>query len=38
MFYKNNFFKDFNFKSKKFSQNIKKTKKVFSEFEYDLKN
>jgi len=38
MFYKNNFFKDFNYKSKKFSQNIKKTKKVFNELKYDLES
>ncbi len=38
MFYKNNFFNYFNYKSKKFSQNIKKTKKVFNELEYDLEN
>jgi len=38
MFYKNNFFKYFNYKSKNFSQNIKKTKKTFNELEYDLKN
>ena len=38
MLNKNNFFKNFSFNSKKFYQNLKKTKKVFKSFELDLKN
>jgi len=38
MLNKNNFFKDFSFKSKKFYKNLKKTKKVFNSFQLDLKN
>ena len=35
---KNNFFKDFSFKSKKFYKNLKKTKKIYNSFLVDLKN
>ena len=38
MFYKNNFFRDFNYKSKKFRQNTKKTIKVFDKLKYDLES
>ena len=38
MLNKNNFFKDFAFKSKKFYKNLKKTKRVFNSFQLDLKN
>ena len=38
MLNKNNFFKNFSFNSKKFYQNLKKTKKVFKSFESDFKN
>ena len=38
MLNKNNFFKNFSFNSKKFSSNLKKTKKVFKDFKIDLNN
>ena len=38
MFEKNNFFKNYFIKSKKYSQNLKKTKKIFNHFLLDLKN
>ena len=38
MFKKNNFFKNYFINSKKYSQNLKKTKKIFNHFLLDLKN
>ena len=38
MLNKSDFFKNFYFNSKKFDQNLKKTKKVFKSLELDLKN
>ena len=38
MFKKNNFFKNYFINSKKYSQNLKKTKKIFNNFLLDLKN
>ena len=38
MLNKNNFFKDFSTRSKRFGKNLKKTKKAFISFKLDLKN
>ena len=38
MLNKNNFFKNFSFSSKKFNQNLARTKKIFKAFKSDLKN